>query len=89
MEYKLEDRCNEVGVKYIHPKITDSVQDTVKRKATLNQAIKSAQQNLNRKAMTKEEHKKRSAKEMEYRHNKISNESEEGEIETMETQCRL
>ena len=80
MEYKLEDRCNEVGVKYIRPKITDSVQDTVKRKATLNRAIKSAKQNSNRKAMTKEDRKKASAKQMEYRHNKISNESEEGRL---------
>ena len=80
MEYKLKDRCIEVGVKYIRPKITDSVQDTVKRKATLNRAIKSAKQNSSRKAMPKEDRKKRSTKEMEYRHNKISNESEEGRL---------
>mgnify|MGYP000037356724 CR=1 FL=1 len=30
--------------------------------------------------MTKEDRKKRSTKEMEYRHNKISNESEEGRL---------
>ena len=36
MEYKLEARCNEVGVKHICPKTTDLVQDTLKRKATLN-----------------------------------------------------
>jgi hypothetical protein len=76
MEYKLQARCNKVGVTYIRPKITDSVQDTSKRKATLNRAIKTAKQNLSRKGMTKEERKKASVKQMEYRQNKISNESE-------------
>ena len=76
MEYKLEDRCNAVGVTYIRPKLTHSVQDTLERKALLDRAIKTAKQNLSRNAMTKEERKKRSAKDMEYRRNKRSNESE-------------
>ena len=66
MEYKLEDRCNAVGVTYIRPKLTHSVQDTLERKALLDRAIKTAKQNLSRNTMTKEERKKRSAKDMEY-----------------------
>jgi hypothetical protein len=87
MEYKLEDRCNEVGVTYIRPKLTDSVQDTLERKSTLNKAIKRAKENLSRKAMTKEERKKRSAKQMGYRHNKISNESEGGRLKRLKREA--
>ena len=76
MECKLQARCNEVGVACIRPTIADSVQDTLKRKATLNRAIKAAKQNLSGNAMTKEERKKRSAKQMEHRQNKMSKESE-------------
>ena len=87
MEYKLEARCNEVGVTYIRPKLTDSVQDTLERKSTLNKAIKRAKENLSRKAMTKEERKKRSAKQMGYRHNKISNESEGGRLKRLKREA--
>ena len=75
IEHSLQIRCYKLGVEYIPPKPTDSAEKTLKRKASMNRAIKSAARKLRRESMTKEERKKASAEGAERRRKKTSNES--------------
>ena len=53
IEHSLQIRCYKLGVEYIPPKPTDSAEKTLKRKASINRAIKSAAQKLSRESMTR------------------------------------
>ena len=76
MEHDRRNRCEENGVAYVPPKITDSVDATVERIKKLTRAIKSAKQNARRKEMTEKDRKELLAKRSAARMEKISRESE-------------
>ena len=75
-ENRLRRRCEENGVTYVPPKITDSVDATKKRIYGLNSAIKSAKKRVSRKEMPEKDRKELSAKRSTARMEKISRESE-------------
>jgi hypothetical protein len=75
IENRLRTRCEENGVTYVPPKITDSVAATFERIKKLNRAIKSAKQKLSRNAMPEKDRKELSAKRSADRMEKISRES--------------
>ena len=76
IENRLRTRCEENGVTYVPPKITDSVDATKKRIYGLNRAIKSAKKRVRRKEMPEKDRKELSAKRSAARMEKISRESE-------------
>jgi hypothetical protein len=75
-EHDRRNRCEENGVAYVPPKITDSADATKERIKKLNRAIKSAKQRVRRKEMTEKDRKELSAKRSAARMEKISRESE-------------
>ena len=76
MEHDRRNRCEENGVTYVPPKITDSVDATKERINELNRAIKSAKKRVSRKEMPEKDRKELSAKRSAARMEKISRESE-------------
>ena len=91
-EHAREARCNELGIKYIPPQLTDSVQVTLERISVLDTAIdkanEAAAERSRRKAMTKEDRKVASAKKAEYRRKIKMNESEEEAIKRRARQTK-
>ena len=53
IECQLWTRCKDYGITYIPPKLTDSVEAMIARKAALNRAIKTAAQKKRREQMSK------------------------------------
>jgi hypothetical protein len=98
-EHSREAKCKELGIEYVPPQLTDSVQVTLERISMIEGAIKSAEairdkanksaaDKLRRKTMTEEERKVVSAKRAEYRRKKKLNESEEDAIKRRARQAQ-
>ena len=77
MELDRRNRCADNGVRYLPPKIFDSVDATFDRVKKLNRAIEAAQKQKRRLAMTPQERREVSAKRAESRRHKLSRETEE------------
>jgi len=75
IEHRLRTRCKDYGITYIAPKLTDSVETTIARKAALNRAIETAAQKNRREQMSESDRKAANAREVVCRRKRRAQES--------------